>query len=1125
MTTAQVGAASALVEVIAHRLASPDQVLGRELTHGWWPQSLAYGAAGVALLHVERARAGLAPWQPAHDWIACAAHGPVIAGEDSHLYYGAPSIAFAMHAAADRTGRYRRALATLDRHIAATTRRRLDRAHIRADRGERPALAEFDTIRGLTGVGAYLLRREPHGDLMRAILAYLVRLTEPVTSEDGEESLGWWSDLAPSGRLAETFPGGHANIGMAHGIGGPLALLSLAMRDGVTVHGQAEAIGRICAWLDQWRQHGEAGWWWPYWVTPQQVRAGQPAASMPSRPSWCYGTAGLARAQQLAALATGNTARRQMAEHALLSALTDPSQLESTTDMSFCHGYAGLLHIAGRAAADAMTPDLAGCLPELLGALIPDRRNRRGPPGHLAAGRRRATRRRHRRCPDPAHRRGRHGPRFRLGRMFPGRLTATPRKGHTMDPGEWPQAVIEFADEASAEQVAVGHLGPALVAAQADGLLSRWWFIRKAPCWRLRYLPADSGGFTTVLDRLAAEGWIAGWTAGIYEPETHAFGGAAGMDIAHELFHRDSRHLLNHLARQQAAAPDMPGLGRRELAILLSSILFRNAGQDWYEQGDVWARVTQHRSVGNTELSTQRRGRLRAAVHRLMTVDAGPTSPLVDGGPLAAIADWAEAFEQAGQQLAELARRGGLQRGLRAVLAHHVIFHWNRLGLPAAEQHILTELAKEAVMGTSEPAAISIAETNTQVNDESDALAERLRNELADHLRQQGTLRTEQVDAAVRAVPRHRFVPAVALEEAYADKPLYTTHDGTGTSISAASQPTIVAMMLEQLQVQPGQRVLELGAGTGYNAGLLAHQVGSDGQVITIDVDEDIVDGARSGLVAAGLANVKVILGDGALGYPEGAPYDRIEATVGAYGVPTPWLEQLAPDGRLVVPLRLRGSVSRSIVFERDHDGRWHSLSSEMCTFMPLRGIADDARRTVALTSDAAVTLQTHQDQLVDAEALADVLDQPRTEAWTGVKFRGPESMEWMDLWLACTLDNAVSRMPVERSAVERGAVRPQFGWGSMATIEKGNLAYLTVRRNGLAPDGGNLYETGVIGHGPSRDALVNRVVDAISAWDRHYRSRTVGFQIQATNTPPIQPKPGRFAIDTPLNRIVIEWH
>ncbi|MGH3693024.1 MAG: lanthionine synthetase C family protein [Pseudonocardiaceae bacterium] len=371
MTTDQVNDVRAVVDVIADRLASPAHVQGLDHTHGWWPQSLAYGAAGVALLHIERARAGLAPWQRAHDWLACAAHGPVISGEDSHLYYGAPSLAFALHAAADRPGRYTRALDTLDRHITTTTRHRLERAHARVDRGERPALTEFDAIRGLTGVGAYLLCRAPHGDLIRAILVYLVRLTEPVT--DGGELLpGWWSDLAPSGRSSETFPDGHANNGMAHGIGGPLALLSLAMRGGVTVDGQAEAIRRICAWFDQWRQDRFSGPWWPYWVTSEQFRIGRPGASGPSRPSWCYGTVGLARAQQLAALAIGDTARQQMAERALFHALTDPGQLTAITDLSLCHGYGGLVHIARRAAEDAIVPDLASCATELLGAIVPD---------------------------------------------------------------------------------------------------------------------------------------------------------------------------------------------------------------------------------------------------------------------------------------------------------------------------------------------------------------------------------------------------------------------------------------------------------------------------------------------------------------------------------------------------------------------------------------------------------------------------------------------------------------------------------------------------------------------------------------------------------------------------------
>lgn len=369
MTTQRENSAQALADAIAGRLASPSGVGDLVPPQGWWPQSLAYGAAGIALLHIERARAGLAPWQRAHDWLARAADGEVLSGVGSHLYYGAPALAFALHAAANQPGRYARALDRLDHHIVSTTRHRLEAAHDRIDRGELPALAEFDAIRGLTGIGAYLCREE-HAGLFRAVLAYLVRLTEPV-SRDGEPLPGWWTSLAPSGRPSPRFPHGHANNGMAHGVSGVLALLSLSIRSGIAVDGQAGAIKRVCAWLDRWRQDTETGPWWPYWVTRADLRAGTPSTQRPARPSWCYGTAGLARAQQLAALATGDIARQRMAEHALLCALTDRRQLAATTDLSLCHGYAGLLHIACRAAADANAPVLDACLPHLLDKIIP----------------------------------------------------------------------------------------------------------------------------------------------------------------------------------------------------------------------------------------------------------------------------------------------------------------------------------------------------------------------------------------------------------------------------------------------------------------------------------------------------------------------------------------------------------------------------------------------------------------------------------------------------------------------------------------------------------------------------------------------------------------------------------
>lgn len=368
MTTLNREAAQAAADVIAERLACPSKVRAMGLRDGWWPQSIAVGAAGVALLHIERAYAGLGSWRRVHDWLAAAAGDGVSTAHGSHLHYGAPALAFALHAAGREQGRYVRALEPLDHHIAAQTRCRLTVVHARMDKGELPALAEFDAIRGLTGIGAYLRHRGMDDQLLSEILTYLVRLTEPI-GDHGESVPGWWTALAPSGRLSDDFPGGHANSGMAHGIAGPLALLALTLRDGVAVDGQTEAIIRICTWLDRWRQDSGSTPWWPYWITRAQLRGDQPVPSKPSRPSWCYGTAGVARAQQLAALATGDHARRRLAERALAGALTDPRQRDAITDSSLCHGHAGLAQITARCIADASLPMATG-LPSPLRALV-----------------------------------------------------------------------------------------------------------------------------------------------------------------------------------------------------------------------------------------------------------------------------------------------------------------------------------------------------------------------------------------------------------------------------------------------------------------------------------------------------------------------------------------------------------------------------------------------------------------------------------------------------------------------------------------------------------------------------------------------------------------------------------
>ncbi|OHV58752.1 lanthionine synthetase LanC family protein [Pseudofrankia sp. BMG5.36] len=156
---------------------------------------------------------------------------------------------------------------------------------------------------------------------------------------------------------------------MAHGIAGVLALLSLAIRAGVQVDGQLDAVARILTWLDRWRLDTDAGPVWPYWVNRAQLRAGRRDITDNTPPSWCYGAVGVARAQQLAALAAGDHARQRLTEHALVQALAAVTLRAGAADATLCHGYAGFALVALAAAADA-EPGTARQLDELQPRLL-----------------------------------------------------------------------------------------------------------------------------------------------------------------------------------------------------------------------------------------------------------------------------------------------------------------------------------------------------------------------------------------------------------------------------------------------------------------------------------------------------------------------------------------------------------------------------------------------------------------------------------------------------------------------------------------------------------------------------------------------------------------------------------
>ncbi|GGN99133.1 lanthionine synthetase C family protein [Microbispora bryophytorum] len=355
----------AVGEAVADALSDPGNVWTASSPIGGraWPQSLAGGAAGIALLHIERARSGLGDWSTAHAWLSVAASQELTAAANAGLFFGAPALAFVTHAAAGSSGRYRRALTTLDEAVITITRTRLAAAHARTDRGDQPVMKEFDLIRGLAGLGAYHLRRHPDHPITQDVLSYLVRLTEPLPSRT--ELPPWWTNVAPNGKPNPEYPQGHGNFGLSHGIGSVLALLSLAVLRNVPVAAMTDAIERICAWTDLWRQQDDAGPWWPGFITIDQIREQHIQPSLRPRPSWCYGIAGTARAQQLAGMALGDTTRQQTAEDAMLAAMRDPAQLDLLPEIGLCHGKAGLLQAAWRMAADALTPHIAAELPRL----------------------------------------------------------------------------------------------------------------------------------------------------------------------------------------------------------------------------------------------------------------------------------------------------------------------------------------------------------------------------------------------------------------------------------------------------------------------------------------------------------------------------------------------------------------------------------------------------------------------------------------------------------------------------------------------------------------------------------------------------------------------------------------
>lgn len=400
-------------------------------------------------------------------------------------------------------------------------------------------------------------------------------------------------------------------------------------------------------------------------------------------------------------------------------------------------------------------------------------------------------------------------------------------------------------------------------------------------------------------------------------------------------------------------------------------------------------------------------------------------------------------------------------------------------------------------------------ETDSGAADEAVVHREAMVRELCDW----GDISSEAVAAAAQAVPRHLFAPGEPLENAYAaDQALVTKRDEQGLATSSLSATHIQVTMLEQAHLEPGMRVLEVGSG-GYNAALIAELVGESGMVVSLDIDSDIVECARSGLDAAGYERVTVVLGDAEHGYAAGAPFDRIIVTAGAWDIPPAWRDQLAADGRIVVPLRMRG-LTRSVVFEHE-DNHLVSRGYQLCGFVPMQGASAREERLIPIDG-SEVALRVEEEQLLDVTGLQTSLREPRLERWPGIQFTRPDETHF---WIA-TAAPVFGLLTARKDAIERGLVARSAQPGVPTLIRGASFAYRTKR----PIDGTENFENGVYAHGPEADAVADEYVELLREFDQDVRGGP-GARIEVfPATWPTKELPRGRVIEKRHARIVVSW-
>ena len=395
--------------------------------------------------------------------------------------------------------------------------------------------------------------------------------------------------------------------------------------------------------------------------------------------------------------------------------------------------------------------------------------------------------------------------------------------------------------------------------------------------------------------------------------------------------------------------------------------------------------------------------------------------------------------------------------------------------------------------------------------------ADAARARMVADLRSHGRALSKPVQDAFARVPRHLFLPEIGEADAYRDEAFVLKCGPDGVPVSSSSQPAMMAIMLEQLDLRPGHRVLEIGTGSGYNAALMSSITGPEGKVTTVDIDTELVERARASLGAAGFPAVTVLCADGGYGDPDGAPYDRIIVTAGAWDIAPAWLEQLTAEGRLVLPLSLCG-VELSVALGRG-DGNWRSGSACRCGFVAMLGAFARPQLALRLAGQDIVLIQVSEDGDVDAGAVRAALAGPYVEVETGLRVSDQAELADLDMWL--TLTEPQFRRLTALSPRAPGELLPMGGMAS--GLDDGAAVGIATLLAG--PAGIGRRETGVRvrGYGPGGEELADYLGGQALVWALRGRPGAADVELTVW-TAADTPEPGPVVLERPSVRIAVGW-